>query len=202
MEKLSYLNRPRLLVLKDWLDAQICTKIRSEIDLLTDYESKIVSQNLSLEVEKKVQKTSEIFISEPTSLLVQCRLIDLKPALEKFFSLELTELQKPRFLPYDLEYFNVGYTDSETEIEFSNCIKHPHVSIIIFLNNQTEQLDKNSCNKACLTFPKFFSDSHGADYDLSVRVESGLFVAFCSDIPYAVQPVISGEQYTIVSHLF
>jgi len=201
MDKFSHLNRPKVFLLKDWLDIRFCAKICSEINHLTDSQSRIVGQSMSLCIDEKDEKTYDINILEPTRLLVQSRLIDLKPSLENFFSLEPTELQRPRFLPYKAGDFFVEHTDSEKKIEFPDYIKRPLVSIIIFLKNQTDHLDKESERKASLTFSKYLVDSHGVEYDLSVRSEAGLFVAFGSDINYTVQPVISGEQYMIVSHL-
>jgi hypothetical protein len=200
MDQLTNFNQPRLLVLKDWLDTEFCEKICIEIDSLNDSQSKILNQGASLCLDEKERKTYDVHISESTRLLVQSRLIDLKSALENLFKLKLTELQKPRFLVYNSEDFS-GDTNREIKIENSNCIKGSTITIIIFLKNQISHLNKDSFNEASLTFYNFFSDSHGVNYDFSVRGEAGLFTAFFSNVNYKFRPVISDDQYMIISHL-
>ncbi|MBD2773970.1 hypothetical protein [Iningainema tapete] len=188
MDKIDDYNRPRLFLLKDWFDEQLCEKIRSEIRLSTDLQPSILRKGISLELEE-MRKTYDINISEPTQLLVQSRLLEIQPKLENCFGLKLTELQIPKYL-----------LQKTNETEHPNNIKSSQVSIVIFLNNQTENLDEASSCRGSLTFAKFFSDDYADKYDLSVRGETGLFVAFCSELTHVFQPVTHGERYMIVSH--
>lgn len=160
----------------------------------------MVRKGISLELEE-MRKTYDINISEQTRLLVQSRLLEIQPKLENFFGLKLTELQTPKCLLHKSGDIFGAHTDSQNETEFPNLIKPYQVSIVIFLNNQTENLHEDSYCGGFLTFAKFFSDERGDKYDLSVRGETGMFVAFCSDLFHAVQPVTYGEQYMIVSYL-
>ena len=71
--------------------------------------------------------------------------------------------------------------------------------IVIFLNDHDEMPAQNAYSGGALAFYGLIHDPRAAKYCFPLFGKTGLLVAFPSDIVHEVQPIVSGERYTIVT---
>ena len=78
-----------LFVVKDFFDAELCARIRSELRVATGSQGRIYKRGAVVTDEKK-RRTTRVEVDAPTTSCVEERLRGLKPALESHFHLVLT----------------------------------------------------------------------------------------------------------------
>ena len=190
-----------LFVFNEFLDAELCGKIRSELRVATGSQAMICRKGVAL-VDVDARRTESVVAKVPTMALVQARLQGLRPALESHFNLRLTGCETPQFLIYKKGDFFLPHQDSSAEPEDPPHIKARRVSVVIFLNGETEEPGVPSYTGGSLVFYELIDDPRLMRYGLPLVSEPGMLVAFRSDLLHEVEAVAQGERYTIVSWFF
>jgi SM-20-related protein len=124
------------------------------------------------------------------------------PKLEQHFKLELSDCQPPQFLIYREGDFYEPHCDDNSRPDYPQDIQQRKISIVIFLNGEAEEHKQDSYNGGALTFYGLIADPRCAAIGFPLAGETGLLVAFRSNIFHEVKPVTQGERHTIVSWLF
>jgi predicted 2-oxoglutarate/Fe(II)-dependent dioxygenase YbiX len=200
MDKFSLLTSlGGLFVEKNFLEPELCSRIRDEIHSAPNKPAKIHRANGEYLVDEKLRKTQSVKVLEQTKSLVSSRLHTLKTRLEAHFRLALTDCDEQYFLLYKQGDFFGPHKDTRAETNTPDLIKRRRVSVVIFLNEYNETPADNSYCGGSLTFYGLIQDPRAAKYCFPLTGEIGLLVAFRSDIIHEVKPITWGERYTIVT---
>ncbi len=198
-DKLSVFTRCGLLVVKNFFDAELCRRIREQVRSTSDWESGEVRDDENWVVDETVRKTEYARVPESTELLVKRRLMALKPRLESHFSVALTACEGVNFLFYSQGGFYIAHQDSNMETDAPELLQKRRVSIVIFLNEEVKEPHPDGYGGGALVFYGLLKDPRWAEWGFPISSETGLLIAFPSNLMHEVEPVTYGERYTIVS---
>lgn len=206
MALLDLFRRLGLFIQKDFLESEFCTKYLAEIPSITATPALVLPKTeekiLVAQLSENHRKTEQLQVSEKIELLIQQRLLAVKPILENHFDINLTGFQKPCFYRYTEGSFFSSHQDRSDRPDAPEFIKQRRISVIIFLNHQSlEPIEGNYCGGNLLFYglidnPKF------SVYGFPFQSTAGMLIAFTSDIWHEVKPVTYGARYTIVSWFF
>jgi SM-20-related protein len=190
-------------VIREFLEAQLCAKFRSEIRSVIHTPMRVVEGDTFQEkVKESVRSTKHAEISAVPVSEVADRLLAMKPRLENHFDLALAGCEKPEFLVYNEGDFFLPHRDGDDNPSKPEYIKKRRVSAVIFLNHDAQETEAESYRGGALTFYGLIDDPPWGQCGFPLVSEVGLLIAFRSDIYHEVTPVTRGERYTIASWFF
>jgi SM-20-related protein len=198
MPNADFFTRFGLFVVRDFFDAELCSKLLSEARSAANTPATVGSKGDTYVVDESLRSTKWAEVSETTKSFVEERLLALEPALERHFDMTLTDCQEPQFLVYREGDFFHRHRDSRRESDAAEFSKQRRVSVIVFLNGEDEVPGPDVYGGGSLTFYELMSGS-GVEYGIPLVGEPGLLVAFRPELLHEVTPVTHGERYTIVS---
>ena len=137
-----------------------------------------------------MRRTSRLFISPEKEQQITGYLQELKPRLENHFHVRLSGVESFQFLLYREGDFYKRHADKNDRADTPAYIKARRVSIVIFLNDETVGYSGGTLRVWSLSGPN------------RVQGQTGKAVAFPSEMKHEVEPVQSGERYSIVSWYF
>lgn len=198
----DFFTRLGMLVINNFLDAEVCTRLRAEASANANTPANVGTDN-GYTVDEEQRRTKYALVSEQTESLVESRLLSIKPAVEKHFKLALTGCQKPSFLVYKEGDFFRLHCDNSHNPSYPQSIRDRQVSVVIFLNGETEEPEPDSYCGGSLLFHARINNpqvkSNGLRLRFPVTGKPGLLIAFRTDVVHEVTPVTQGKRYTIVS---
>lgn len=150
-------------------------------------------------VDTTVRSAKWVEVEETTVSMVRSRLLDLKPAVERHFNVSLKGCQQPQFLAYREGDFYLPHRDRPDDPDAAAFAAERKVSVVIFLNSESPEPRQDAYGGGALTFYGLIDTPLGKSVGIPLAGQSGLLIAFPSEIPHEVQPVTYGERYTIVS---
>jgi SM-20-related protein len=188
-----------LYVHRQFLDEAACGRLRREI-AAAPARPALVAESDADAVDEGYRKSVSSRVSEATRSMVQRRLMDLKESLERHFGTELEGCQRAQFLRYrEGDYFRAH---ADHEDEGPRHVTERRVSVVVFLNGESDDPGPDSYSGGALTFFGLMGDPRADSMGLPLQGESGLLVAFPADLVHSVSPVTAGERYTFVSWFF
>jgi len=187
-----------LFVVKDFFDAELCARIRSELRVATGSPGRIYKRGTVL-IDEKKRSTKRVEVDAPTMSCVEERLQSLKPALGSHFHLVLTSCETPQFLVYREGDFFRQHLDHGPEPDDPQYLQDRRVSMVVFLNGQAEEPGPDSYCGGSLKLYGLIDDPLWKACGFPLIGEPGLLVAFRSDVLHEVEAVTHGERYSIVS---
>lgn len=150
-------------------------------------------------VNQDVRRTKATRISRDCRSLINLRLKELQPEIERHFRIELSGYESPQFLMYSQGGFYTCHQDSTIDTEAPDYFKARKISIVIFINNESYANDQDSYGGGHLTFYGLMSSPPWDKCGLPFISDEGLLVAFRSEILHEVTMVTHGNRYTIVT---
>lgn len=205
MLKSEFFAKHGLFVSKNFLDRELCKKIRSETSLASRTRSvkgKIRRKSTGDFIDENIRRTKIVEVSDETRSLVKARLLSLKHRLEKHFDLVLKDCQEPRFLLYRKGDFFDKHLDSNSNPTYPSIIRDRRLSAVVFLNNGTEKPKRNSYCGGSLVLYGIIDDPLWEKCGFPLIGEEGLLIVFRSDVLHEVKPVTYGDRYSIISFFF
>jgi predicted 2-oxoglutarate/Fe(II)-dependent dioxygenase YbiX len=203
MSNVSLLQRLGLFVEKDFLSPARRSQLLIEMRSAPEAPVMVMSQSAELAIAPKIDErkriTQQLTPSKSTEHFIRHRLNTLKSTLEQHFQLTFRGYQKPLFYRYSPGGFFSIHQDCSDSPEAPDFLRDRRVSIVIFLNSMTEDLQANSYCGGALTFYGLMNDTR---YGFPVANEAGMLVAFRSHLSHEVQRVTAGERYSIVSWFY
>jgi SM-20-related protein len=201
MPSSDYFAQLGLFFVKGFLDAQSCSRLRSEMRSSIHTPAPVLAKGVSLEQES-ARRTKWASVSDASLSSVATRLLDVRPVLANHFNLLLTGYAKPQFLVYNAGDFYRAHQDRDDCPVMPGYIQKRRVSVVIFLNGNARDSEPGSYAGGALTFYGLMDDQRWQRFGLPLVSEEGLLVAFPSKILHEVSAVTRGERYTIVSWFF
>ena len=163
---------------------------------VVDYDT---SQDM---LKERVRKSLHAEVSKSSTSLVKERLMALKAKLENHFNLSFDDCEKPQFLVYKKGGYFQPHKDGEDEPGKPEYIKRRQISIVVFLNQESNKPAPDTYCGGALTFYGLIDDPKWKKYGFQLNGEAGLMVAFRSDLLHEVTTVTSGTRLAIVSWFF
>ena len=185
-----------LFVLDNFFNSQTCTQIISEMQIGPTEKALIVRSGSEDELlDEDRRKVLTVRPSESTKELVGNQLGGLKSRLEEHFGFRLSENETPIFLRYGEGAFYKMHRDANEDTH----VAARRVSVVVFLNACSKQPAPNCYGGGCLTFYGLLPGPQWENCAFSLDAEPGMLLAFKSNVAHEVQPVTSGQRFTIVS---
>jgi SM-20-related protein len=184
---------------QDFLDAETCLRIRSEMATAPSAQATVVERTGPPQaVDEATRRTKSAKVSETTRNLVTDRLQRLRTKVEKHFDVPLQRCQQPQFLVYRTNDFFKPHEDNSSHHQAPDYVKQRKISVVIFLNGQNET-EPAGYSGGSLTFYGLFNDEKGKNLGFPLIACAGLLVAFRSETLHGVTSVTRGERYSVVT---
>jgi len=145
-------------------------------------------------VDRRFRSANRVYPSPATVEFVRQRLLECRPEIEKHFRLSLGECEEPQFLCYGEGDFFVAHQDGNTGLLKLNSDRDRRVSVVIFLNRQSEEVEPCAYRGGSLVFSTYRG---GQAERLGLSGETGTLVAFRAETTHEVTTVTGGERFTI-----
>ena len=181
-----------LFLLRNFLDAGACAKLRAELLESPTTQAPVYIEGTEGVIHENIRKTTSLHPSSETITQVHEHLSKQKSSLETHFALRLTDCEPPQFLRYVKGDFFVRHQDGNThQLDFDH-LRIRRISIVIFLNDFSIEPRDGCYSGGTLNF-------YDGPTTFSLPGETGLLVAFRADTFHEVVPVTNGERFTIIS---
>lgn len=189
-----------LFVVEDFFDKQACVQLRAEMQAVNQSRAAVVDGSSKVErVKQMSRRTLDASVSPSTSAQVKFRLQSLQPALESHFRIGLSDCEIPQFLIYKPGDFFRPHRDGDEDPNKPEYINKRRISLIVFLNDQSEEHRPDTYSGGSLTLYGVMNTPDWANYGFQLTGLTGLLIAFPSKLFHEVGEVVAGERYTIAS---
>lgn len=186
-----------LLVAPHFLEESTCQSFLEQTRSAAFAPAKVYGSSDSGGVDERVRRASRLTLSANILNLVKQRLLGYKHEVERHFQLSVRDVEEPQFLRYRVGDFFVAHQDGNTGLIRLNTESERKISIVIFLNRQTDEPRPGTYCGGGLKFSDYRAKPGQREFEL--RAEPGMLVTFRSELTHEVTPVIHGERYSIVS---
>jgi SM-20-related protein len=197
MPSQEFFRRLGLFVLNDFLDAEHCAQLCSEVLASPTTEGR-VGTNKEGWVDESRRSVLCAEVAKSTKLLLRSRLAQLKPSLEGHFQVSLNACDGPHFLRYGPGNFYTPHRDV-----YDDSPEHiigRQVSIIVFLNPSTQDpAFEGGYGGGALTFYGLLPGEHFEKCGFTLDASPGLLIAFRPDLLHEVKPVTFGQRLTVAA---
>ena len=186
-----------LYVLKGYFDAEACREIVEEMRRSPVGPAVVYGRGESGAVDERMRKVARVAPARETVEHVRRRLMESRNEVGEHFGVSLGGCEEPQFLRYRVGDFFVAHQDGNTGLLRSEREQWRKVSVVIFLNRQSEAPDGDAYCGGSLVFSDWRGG--GGRRELRLSGEAGTLVAFRSETTHEVTPVTHGERYSIAS---
>jgi SM-20-related protein len=186
---------------KAFLDSAGCLSLREEMRSGAAKPATVASGD-KLEVDDKFRKVNLVHVSPETKARVKNRLIEIKPELEKYFTLQLKGCENPQFLRYRVGDFYRAHHDGAYNPDDTKFVQDRRISVIVFLNSESDVVEADSYSGGAVAFYGILEDPRLKKRGFPLNGQEGLMVAFRSEILHEVRPITRGDRFSIVTWFF
>lgn len=197
----AFLARLGIFVDPNFLDRGACQRLHDEMVNAGGAQATVTVDLTEDTLDQDFRRTTIAELSPAARHLVEERLLQAAPAVERHFSVELDGCERPQFLLYREGDFIGRHSDGAQEAEAPEWLRQRAISAVVFLNDQRDDpsVDDAFCGGALTFYGLLADDPRGKGIGLPIRGAAGQLVAFRTDLVHAVTPVTSGERCTAVS---
>lgn len=186
-----------LLLTPNFLDDLTCQRVIEEARTSESSLATVYGRGDLGSVDNRVRKVSRLKLRPTTTEFINHRLLEHRKTIEEHFSIVLNYVEGPQFLRYNVGDFFVAHQDGNTGLLQLTSDAERRVSVVIFLNAQSEGSVAGGYSGGSLKFSNYRLEPHCREFELRSIV--GTLVAFRSELTHEVTPVTHGERYSIVS---
>ena len=173
-------------------------ELRAEARQSVAVPARVTKAESRVDIEQR--RTSRVFVSPENEELVSKRLKDAQLRIAEHYKIELSGCEAPQFLLYKPGDFYKAHRDKSDSPNTPQYIKDRRLSVVIFLS--TEGAEPGGYTGGSLMIYLVPSDEAGRKVEFPLPGKEGQLVAFPSALKHEVEPVRSGERYSIVSWYF
>ena len=181
-------SAPDVFIATNFIDPEVCADLVADAKRSSAVPAKVTKAQGRVDLE--MRRTSRLFVSAEKEQQINRYLQELKPQLETHFQITLPGVESFQFLLYREGDFYKRHADKNDRPDTPAYIKARQVSIVIFMDDETVSYTGGTLAIWNLEGP------------IRVQGETGKVVAFRSELMHEVEPVESGERYSIVSWYF
>jgi SM-20-related protein len=181
-----------LFLLRNFLDAERCARLRAELSEAPTTQAPVYIQGTEGLVHETVRKTTSVHPAAETFSEIHARMLQQQALLEQHFGETLHDCEPPQFLRYEKGDFFVRHQDGNTrQLDFDH-LRIRRISIVVFLNDFSSEPQDGCFSGGTLNF-------YDQNETFGLEGETGLLVAFTAETFHEVLPVTSGQRFTIIS---
>jgi SM-20-related protein len=199
MPSADLLARLGLFAVSGFLEANLCEEVRASVASASAVPATVRQEDDVYGVDEDTRRTKHATVPDATEELVKERLLAVKPEIEEHYGLSLTNLQPLQFLVYSEGGFFRRHVDRGPDAKDATFSKERRVSVVLFLNGESEMPSPDSYGGGELTFYGLLEDERAKDLGLPLTAEPGLLITFPSEMVHEVTPVTHGERYTVAA---
>lgn len=196
MPRAEFFEQCGLFVIPAFFDVALCAHLRATMLAARGVASAVTRPDGTRALDEETRRSAQASVAGPALALVEGRLAALRPQLEWHFQVALERHQPPQFLVYPARGAFQPHRDRGAAPGLGTQAEERKVSVVIFLNGQTQGDDGPGFGGGYLTF---YGITEPRDFPLPLIAEPGLLIAFPSDVIHAVTPVTHGERCTVVT---
>lgn len=186
-----------LHVVNDFLDAAMCAELVNDLAHTDAAAATVYGVSSGGSIDETMRKTKRLIPAVKTVDWISSRLLSQRDAVAAHFGLTLTTIEEPQFLRYKVGDFFVAHQDGNTGLILSEREQSRKISVIIFLNQQTESPQVTGYCGGSLVFTEWRPDRKRGRFEMAAS--AGTLVAFRAETTHEVVPVTNGIRYTIAS---
>jgi len=184
----------------EFLSEQFCERLCSEMTNATAVTGWVWNPETGDNVKEEVKKRKEYLgLPDDYQLQIREKLLQLMPQMAGHFGVELKDVQPIKFTRYDEGDYYRMHLDISPHSPAPAIINDRKVSVIIFVNQEGEDLDEGDYVGGNLTFYGLLNDRNWQNVGLPLESEAGLLIAFRPNIFHEVTPVTAGSRLTITT---
>jgi SM-20-related protein len=184
-----------VLYISDLLNERACEALRGELRMAAGSAATLLGADGAGLTRPQIRNTTRLKIPPATCVRVARLLMDQKEALERHFSIALSECEEPQFLRYETGGFFVAHQDGNTPLIHDDS-RFRKISTILFLSPASAEPAPETYGGGTLVMHGPYS---GPPLRVPVHAKPGTLVAFRAETTHEVTPVTHGERFTIVS---
>jgi SM-20-related protein len=186
-----------LYTMKAFFDAEACAEVLGEMRRAGAGAATVYGRGEAGAVDERVRRASRLAPSGETIERVRRRLAECREELGEHFGLRLGVCEEPQFLRYRVGDFFVAHQDGNTGMLRSEREQTRKVSVVIFLNGQSETPSASTFGGGSLVFSDWRGGAGRREFPFPA--EAGALVAFRAETTHEVLPVTHGERFSIAS---
>lgn len=197
MPNANFFRSLGLFAHENFLSPEFCAQLRHRMSNRESKAAAIFDEKMENVLDETVRKVATIDMDFSLQSKTREQLLGAIPALEDHFRVSLHDCQGPDFLKYDVGAFYLAHKDGNPDAPVK--VARRIVSAVIFLNAQSDQPGKDTYCGGSLTFYGLMDGPDWEKLPFPLKAETGLLVAFRSDLLHEVRPVTFGERFTVVT---
>jgi predicted 2-oxoglutarate/Fe(II)-dependent dioxygenase YbiX len=189
-------QQPAPTCIAGFLAAHACTALIAEIDAARQ-ERVQVWRGDGFSVDDDSRRGAIAQLSAATQDLVQDRLWEVVPGLERRFGCEVSHVSGVTALVYDAGDHFAAHSDGGGDDEAPVEVRRRRVSLVVALNDGAG--DAAAFSGGALEFYAGSAPDSAAGTEpvMTVRSSAGLLVAFAASTIHRVAPVLAGRRYSL-----
>ncbi len=198
MPRADFFSLFHLFVVRNFFDAELCRQLRDEMRVSSGSPATVREADGAFTVDPFARRVTYLQVPDAAVALATERLLALRPRIEAHFGTPLAGCERPQFLFYQVgDHYRPHRDNSAPGVPEDTSQRQ--VSVVLFLNGQAGDSGEDSFAGGSLTFYGLLPETQGQQVGLPLEAETGLLVAFRSDLRHAVFPVERGNRYTVVT---
>jgi SM-20-related protein len=187
-----------LYVARNFLDERECARLVEEVCAARGGPATVYRPGAASPVDERLRRTTRHMLPPETTERVKRLLLARKDEVGRHFGLALNDCEDPQFLRYREGDFFVAHQDGNTEQLQFDHLRVRRVSVVVFLNRQTDAPAPDAFGGGSLVFYGPHVDHARKELGLPLAAEPGLLVAFRAETTHEVAPVTHGQRFSIV----
>ena len=197
----EFFNRVGLFTVRGFLEPETCESLRAEAAAAKKVPGAVGSEGDEYRIDRASRSTGIADVSEDAQGVVGKRLSAVIPDIARHFGVEVEGRQSLQFLVYGQGDFFEAHRDRNDSPGAAAFSARRRVSVVAFLNDESQEPRDGVYGGGSLTFYGLLGGDRGKQIGLPLVGESGLLVAFDSNMTHSVTPITHGERYTVVTWL-
>jgi SM-20-related protein len=200
MTTLEHFTDLGLFVRPNFLPTELCEVACEEMRTSQRKVGTVLDGKQGL-VDEQTRKAKNVIVALPTHQAITSRLHALAPDVAEHFGSVLTGLQELQFLAYDEGDFFVFHRDRTDAPTEPTWVSERKVSVVVFLNAESEHPDLGSYGGGTLQFyaHDLVAKPMYEQAKISFTGAPGTLVAFDPLVHHQVELVTHGERFTVVT---
>lgn len=150
--------------------------------------------------DERIRKVESSNLPKEIRSPLKARLRGLIPELQQFFQVQLADCESPQFLIYSPGSFFKAHSDGGKK-GHNHFAQLRRISIVVFLNSESEEPAEETFGGGRLTFHGLLKGPYWEHCAFPLTAQTGLLVAFPSEIVHEVTPVTHGCRFSLVTWL-
>jgi len=187
-----------LFILPRFLDTDCCVEFCRQMAAAPAEKALITTSHGEERLDLYSRKVDSSILPKEITTPLKQRLLEIQPALEQHFGIRLAGCESPEFLVYHPGDFFKPHRDGGGS-EVNDDIRRRRVSVVIFLNRESQEPAEDAYGEGHLTFYGLLEGPQWEKCAFPLNAEPGLLIAFRSDKWHEVKPVSHGRRFTVVT---